>query len=68
MSEETIKQKLQKYFEENVLHGTGFTSLEEVKEDKTDPDADPVRALLAIEARGTWRGMLLAAALLTNKI
>jgi hypothetical protein len=54
------KKGLQKYFEEKILEGTCFSTLQELKNDKTLIQVNAPRALIASELSGVWRGMLIA--------
>lgn len=51
---------LKQYFEKEVLRNTCFDSLKELLEDKTSVHVNTPRALIAVELKGVWRGMLLA--------
>src|SRR3989304_6497416 len=50
---------IKKYFEENVLKGTCFDTLKELKEDRTLVQINAPRALIAVELLGVWRGLYL---------
>ena len=51
------KEELKKLFEEKYLRGTCFKSFEELKSDNTTIDVNAVRALIALELKGVWRGL-----------
>jgi hypothetical protein len=61
------KKGLQKYFEEKILEGTCFSTLQELKDDKTLVQVNAPRVLIACELKGVWRGMLIAT-ILHNEI
>ena len=52
--------KLKDYFEKEVLKGTCFTSLNELSEDRTSVEVNAIRALIAVNLLGVWRGLNLA--------
>ena len=51
------KKLLVKHFEKKYLAGTCFDSLQELLADKTDIQINAVRALIAMELCGVWRGL-----------
>lgn len=51
------KKQLQKYFEERYLKHTCFDTLDELLKDNTLVDVNAVRALIAVELLGVWRGL-----------
>ena len=51
------KKELTKYFEEKYLKGTCFDTLEELLHDTTSVEINMVRALIAVELCGVWRGL-----------
>jgi len=53
--------KLQQFFEREVLRNTCFSTLKELLEDKTLVDVNAPRALIAVELKGVWRGLQIAA-------
>ena len=50
-------KELKMFFEERVLKGSFFDSLSEVLNDKTGVDVSVLRALIAAELKGVWRGL-----------
>lgn len=48
---------LEKLFEEKILKGTCFDTLVELQKDKTLVDINVVRAMIAVNLEGVWRGM-----------
>ena len=53
------KAELKEIFESQVLKGTCFDTLERFLEDRTAIDINAVRALIAVNLKGVWRGMTL---------
>ena len=51
------KEKLTKYFEYKYLKGTCFDTLKELLNDTTSVEINVVRALIAVELCGVWRGL-----------
>lgn len=51
------KKELKKYFEGKYLKGTCFNSLEDLLQDKTLVDVNAVRAMIAVNLTGVWRGL-----------
>ena len=51
------KSPIQKYFEEKYLDGTCFDSLEDLLADKTDFQINVVRAFIAVDLCGVWKGL-----------
>ena len=51
------KEELKKYFEKEYLKGTCFDSLEDLLQDKTLVEVNVVRAMIAVNLKGAWRGL-----------
>ena len=56
-NKEKEAEDLKVFFEEKYLKGTCFDSLQELKDDKTTVDVNIVRALIAVELWGIWKGL-----------
>lgn len=51
------KKELIKHFEEKYLKNTCFPTLKELQADRKSYQVNAVRAFIAIELKGVWRGL-----------
>ena len=51
------RKELLRLFEGEILKGTCFSTLKELKKDKTLVEINAPRAMIAVNLEGVWRGM-----------